>query len=659
MADRKISELPVATGASLADTDLFVIVDTSADENKSLTKAELVAGFGAVMENDAQLSAIAQSKGITAVDGLVYNTAFDTDGGAWIYGAKARASSWYNEALNTSTRGATRGFPAVAVILAEATKITIYDGTDPALPMWKVFNAAGSSSSMIWMSSGATISSISMKNGVLIWGQINSTTTFSGLGVFNLISETGERFELSGVRYWNGALNSGSWGSLSASRFLVSPLVNDVAMHVYSDAPIDPATGLQIPTIVVGTAGGTSVINNDGTVADSANTSVVYELSFTDTGLWIGRDISLIYAPHGTMNADGFGINAGNTNGSSPIQLYTRIRSSDMVGYTGNSIAMAGTIDPFLGLQLVAPDTGVLANSMTAYLTSTFNTGWMVGDIKGAFLSSVSTTSLLNGGVDLDRSVNANNLNVVGTVPRTPVATGAELVGYGPFSAANYLEQPYNSGLNFGTGDFSLTGWINQSSISASQIIMAKSNAAVDSVFSVFTSATTGHFGFFHPSSGAVSCGRAFSANSWNSFCITRKSGLVSFYINGFFVSSSTPTSFDLTRASDDTIRIGKDFSVNAATTSILSILRISATAPTAAQIAKSYNDEKYLFRENALAVLSADAVTALSHDPVTNLLYVGGASGMATISGITPVSRDATAVTTFISVVDGMEVKQ
>ena len=39
------------------------------------------------------------------------------------------------------------------------------------------------------------------------------------------------------------------------------------------------------------------------------------------------------------------------------------------------------------------------------------------------------------------------------------MADGAELVGYSGFSAANYLEQPYNSALDFGTGDFCVMGW--------------------------------------------------------------------------------------------------------------------------------------------------------------------------------------------------------
>jgi hypothetical protein len=44
--------------------------------------------------------------------------------------------------------------------------------------------------------------------------------------------------------------------------------VNDVAMTVLPDAPIDPATGLPVPTIAVATDGGVSVITDSGAVYD-------------------------------------------------------------------------------------------------------------------------------------------------------------------------------------------------------------------------------------------------------------------------------------------------------------------------------------------------------------------------------------------------------
>lgn len=42
MADKKISDLNAITGANTADDDLFVIVDTSANETKKIAKSELV-----------------------------------------------------------------------------------------------------------------------------------------------------------------------------------------------------------------------------------------------------------------------------------------------------------------------------------------------------------------------------------------------------------------------------------------------------------------------------------------------------------------------------------------------------------------------------------------------------------------------------------------
>jgi hypothetical protein len=45
MSDKKISELPVITGADLADADLFVVVDVSADQTKSVSRTELLSGL--------------------------------------------------------------------------------------------------------------------------------------------------------------------------------------------------------------------------------------------------------------------------------------------------------------------------------------------------------------------------------------------------------------------------------------------------------------------------------------------------------------------------------------------------------------------------------------------------------------------------------------
>ncbi len=79
---------------------------------------------------------------VAAVDLFIYDTSKDSDGGAWR--KRCQHLSWYNEELNTATRGATREFPAVALIVALTNKVTIYDATDPSVPMWRVHNTTGS-----------------------------------------------------------------------------------------------------------------------------------------------------------------------------------------------------------------------------------------------------------------------------------------------------------------------------------------------------------------------------------------------------------------------------------------------------------------------------------------------------------------------------------
>ena len=89
------------------------------------------------VDGAVSLAAISDEINNNAVDVFVYDNSKDSDGGAWRH--RTQHTSWYNEALNTATRGSRREFPAVAVIVAESSKVTIYDGDDPDLPLWITF----------------------------------------------------------------------------------------------------------------------------------------------------------------------------------------------------------------------------------------------------------------------------------------------------------------------------------------------------------------------------------------------------------------------------------------------------------------------------------------------------------------------------------------
>ena len=82
--------------------------------------------------------------------------------------------------------------------------------------------------------------------------------------------------------------------------------------------------------------------------------------------------------------------------------------------------------------------------------------------------------------VEEDRSVNNKGLQVFGTVPKQVVATGAELVSYGPFSTSNRLRQAYNSDLNFETNDFSIMLWMYNTGTNSHQTLVSRDNREFD-----------------------------------------------------------------------------------------------------------------------------------------------------------------------------------
>ena len=222
---------------------------------------------GTTTSDQYLLEAISATIASTAVDVFVYDTSKDSDGGAWR--KRTQGTSWYNETLGTATRGNRKEFPAVAVIVAESNKVTIYDGDDPALPMWRVTNQIDGVVPQFWRQ-GRSATSLYALNGKLVIGI--ATDTPAGLAMIDFAADLLFRWSSGGT---SGGTLSGVYNDASATATLsgvlpalVSTAVNDVAMTVLPNAPIDAATGLPVPTIAVATAGGVSVIKDDGTVVD-------------------------------------------------------------------------------------------------------------------------------------------------------------------------------------------------------------------------------------------------------------------------------------------------------------------------------------------------------------------------------------------------------
>jgi CBS domain-containing protein len=364
------------------------------------------------------LTAVAVSKAVTAVDVFIYDTAKDSDGGAWRH--RCAGASWYREPLNTATRGARREFPAVAIILVEGGVVRIYDADDPALPIWMVFE--GGYNNIVALGSGYFFTSACAKNGVLAVGHADGAR--AGLDVVNFIADVGKHYGTTehplnvahgssaykgNVAQRNAALGNVHVGNIG---LIANNTVNDVAMTVLPDAPIDPATRLPVPTIALATAGGVSVIKDDGTlVSRTLGFPVVGQVSFSadhylffnsgvfaDAGgmfrAFVGdRPSILIEISLGaTAGYGGTGINLGGNTG----RLVGGVHSRDGVFVYkdgGTSATNPNWDGP--NLTLLNDDRTNKNRSMIAAVRSNFSTGWLPGDIKGAFLADTEDADLV------------------------------------------------------------------------------------------------------------------------------------------------------------------------------------------------------------------------------------------------------------------------
>jgi len=269
---------------------------------------------------------------------------------------------------------------------------------------------------------------------------------------------------------------------------------------------------------------------------------------------------------------------------------------------------------------------------------------------------------------DPDRSVNGKGLAVHGSITKAAVATGADVVAYSGFSSSNYLEQPYNPDLDFGaynpevegSGDFCVMAWVTFKSGSL--------NFIIDRCDSLSSTTDRWNFGlaaselFQRCDSTRIGIPHTFSDGVRYFICGVRTGGVFYAYVDGVLVGSATQEG-DQTDASQSYPLTVASFggSAKGQAPTDIALIRISATAPTADQIRKIYEDERPLFQPNAKATLtgSSDAVTALAHDPDTDLLHVGTSGGRSVFYGLRRINETATAVTTAISAVDGLIVEQ
>jgi len=638
----------------------------------------------------------------TAVDVFVYDTRKDSDGGAWR--KRTQNTSWYNETLGTATRGTRREFPAVAVIVAEDHKLTIYDGDDPDLPMWMVFNADTSAwntnatfiSVAYPPSDDMDISSVKCLNAKLVVsGDQHGVVTIDFINE----SQNNRRPDLGSfvVRHKkSGSISlrndtSGQYPTTDTG-LIVNRFVNDVAMTVLPNAPIDDTTGLPIPTIAVATQQGVSVITDSGTVYDLTPESNpgysaiknFMQVAFTKENHIVLTDrqtaagfSNVIYLPFYTYDRDltntysklpdSFSYTWGSEvhNDSTQIGEWKPQSTGEEWDYLttcSDSFALANGDEP-AGIGGIVKIGTYPNHLMVNRITKDYNTGWAYGLNQGIFLSDTDDTNKTNGQTDPDRSHNNLALTVTGTITKSAVATGADLVAYSGFTnATNYMDNT-SYAINFGNPvTISIMVWQKLTDISnySYSVSFSHGNTIKGGISNGSTSSGYPGQAYFNMGNVTIYTGSRVDDGNWHCLVGTIEGTVKKFYLDGNLASSATIANHDMSgisRIHAGSYGINHDYAHRGS----LALLRVSKSVPSATQIKKMYEDEKHLFQENAKATLygSSDAVTALAFDDTTNLLHVGTSSGRSEFQGLRRINNTTDAVTTAISASNGLVAEQ
>jgi hypothetical protein len=418
---------------------------------------------GTALVENAKLKAIAESNTDTAVDVFVYDTRKDSDGGAWR--KRTQNTSWYNETLNTSTRGARKEFPSVAILVLEARKLRIYDGDDPDMPFWMQFDVGGSNAFMTMLNRDANdLASVEALNGVMGVGALNQNNHSGGLRKFNFIADYcyihDDNSTYTGFHRGGGIANRNSQvGNVpNTSGRIVARNVNDVAMTVLPNAPIDADTGLPVPTIAVGTDGGVSVIKDDGSVYDISGynwAAVSYQLAFDANGILyfsqrnyatIGCDVKGLTQDYTSMTDGRPFYNSldtypffqahgedGNGWGSGLVDMATGSgRDFDLAHYSYYTAPYGRVVRHQTNHDLWNAYRG--DSDLMNYTSDSYNTGWMHGDIKLATLSDTDDTNVTGSELITNGTTFSNTTGWTSTTATVSVS-GGELVVTGTASS--------------------------------------------------------------------------------------------------------------------------------------------------------------------------------------------------------------------------------
>jgi len=444
--------------------------------------------------------------------------------------------------------------------------------------------------------------------------------------------------------------HSGSWAertvgwprSLSTS---TTPALNDnsvqsVTAGISRGFVRDPLTGGPIP-VFAGTYGSGSDIywymSGTGNFETSGGTAIAIKgVAFAQDRLYHSDQTDrVLIGSELELDDDAF-YNQGLAWGDA-ISPYALIPDNGMSS-RGNMLAVASADGLSFVRSKIQPNQ---TKSLTSVITRAYNTGYMVGDIRGAWLANSATA---------DRSYKSNDLTETGTITAAAVASGAELQGYSGFSTSNYLRRAHDTDLDFGTASFSISMWFKTSASSAVEYLVhiARPSAGdTDGKIELYLDSSGFITWYLHNSTGGGAADHIDSPDIvddgvWHHVVAVRDSTAdrLYLYLDGRISNTDVgPLTSSTMTDSSSTLNIGIGANdTYPATNGTYSLVRISATAPTATQVRQMYEAEKGMFVASAECLLqsgSTDAVLDVDVDPLTGKVLVTQTDAITVFSGL------------------------
>jgi len=264
-----------------------------------------------------------------------------------------------------------------------------------------------------------------------------------------------------------------------------------------------------------------------------------------------------------------------------------------------------------------------------------------------------------------DRSTQAQGMEVIGTLNRTKIYPGSDLVYYDNF-ANGYLFQPYspNNGfpdLQFGTGEYYMSVWAYGGSDNQTMMVLERDD--VDAHGAILLYLQSGKYAFYSRSNGTSSwssiTGTAERGDWWSHVMVVRRSNSIEGWVNGHYQGNVTLSGGGNTNGGSQVrdLVIGRRNGHGQIFTGRLALAKIGSGAPVAADIKKMYDDERRLFAPNAKCTLygTSDVVESMAYDKSTDILHAITNQGRSDFVGLNRINNTTTNSDRAISAAGGL----